>query len=64
MKRKLNWENLMRDKCPRCGNNLFLHDSNYYHCAGFNCIFKISPEKKISVAQTKSFVKDLVIVKR
>lgn len=54
---KLKWNNLRKNKCPKCNSflSLFANDSGYFSCANQNCTFIVSEEKlsRLTMSMTK-----------
>lgn len=46
-KERLNWQNLKRNKCPKCNSNMnFIPDENrVFDCVNKICAFRISEER-------------------
>ena len=52
-RKKLNWKNLLKYKCPKCGSD-FVKKDNGIKCAGKRCDFFITNERLDQVVKDMS----------
>ena len=50
MTEKLNWENLLKNNCPKCGNYLFSEDPGI-NCSNYECDFFITRDRFLEICK-------------